>query len=134
MINQINPRISVIIPIYNKENCILNTLNSVHNQTYTNFELIIIDGGSTDKSLEIIKDYNDTRLTIYAQTGKGVSSARNEGVSYAKGELIAFLDADDEWKPNYLQTIWELYQKYPDAGIYATAYEIQTETYKTEIK
>ena len=134
MINQINPRISVIIPIYNKENCILNTLNSVHNQTYTNFELIIIDGGSTDKSLEIIKDFNDTRLTIYAQTGKGVSSARNEGASYAKGELIAFLDADDEWKPNYLQTIWELYQKYPDAGIYATAYEIQTETYKTEIK
>ena len=122
------------MPLYNKEKSLQKTIASVLNQTYTDFQIIIIDGGSTDKSLDIVRDCKDARLTLHVQTGKGVSSARNEGVSYAKGELIAFLDADDEWKPNYLQTIWELYQKYPDAGIYATAYEIQTETYKTEIK
>ncbi|MCZ0860835.1 glycosyltransferase [Methanocorpusculum sp. MG] len=126
-------KISIITPLYNKENHLSNTLKSVFNQTYSDFEQIIVDGGSIDGSLDIVNKYKDPRITLYHQKGRGVSAARNEGISNAKGELIVFLDADDEWEPDYLQTIWMLYQTYPDAGIYATSYTIQTENRKTVI-
>ncbi|QYS89019.1 glycosyltransferase family 2 protein [Flavobacterium davisii] len=89
---------SVIIPLYNKENYIYNTLTSVIDQSYSNFEIIIVNDGSTDKSLEIIQNINDSRIRIFNQQNKGVSSARNLGIKNAKGTLIAFLDADDLWK------------------------------------
>ncbi|MCH4831112.1 hypothetical protein BWK60_12210 [Flavobacterium covae] len=113
---------SVIIPLYNKENYIYNTLISVINQTYTYFEIIIVNDGSTDKSLEIVKNINDSRIKIFEQNNKGVSSARNLGIKNATGSLIAFLDADDLWKKNHLEEIQQLYSLYPKCGMYCSRY------------
>ncbi|MBE6506803.1 MAG: glycosyltransferase [Methanocorpusculum parvum] len=118
------PSITVIVPLYNKVNEVERSLQSIFSQTITDYELLIIDGGSTDGSLEIAESYlKDSRIQIIHQKSKGLPAARNEAISHASGELIAFLDADDEWHPDFLETIIHLYQKYPGAGIYATAYE-----------
>ncbi len=119
------PKISVIIPVYNKEKYIRQTVESVLNQTFSDFELILIDDGSIDNSLNIIKQFNDIRIKYISQTNQGVAAARNNGVATANGELIAFLDADDMWHPHHLQEISFLYKHFPDAGFFATAYEIQ---------
>lgn len=90
-----NIRFSIIVPLYNKENTILDTINSVLSQTYQDFELIIVDDGSTDSSVSIVQAIKDIRIKIIKQINKGVSSARNTGYKKAKGEWILFLDADD---------------------------------------
>ena len=90
------PDISVIIPLYNKEAIIERTVKSVLNQSFTSFELIIVNDGSTDKSLEIVKNIQDDRLVIVNQTNSGPSKARNTGAKAAKADWIIFLDADDE--------------------------------------
>ena len=98
-----NPKISVVIPLYNKAHTIVKTLNTVFAQTYQYFEVIIVNDGSTDESIKVIHDnFNDSRIRIFHQTNSGVSAARNRGVDEAKGNYIAFLDADDEWFPQYL--------------------------------
>lgn len=113
--------ISVVIPLYNKAHTIVNTLRSVVNQTYRDFEIVIIDDGSTDNSVEIIqKNFHDPRFRIISQTNAGVSSARNRGVSEATGEYIAFLDGDDEWHPEYLEYICKGIARYPGAGMLCT--------------
>ena len=118
------PSITVIVPLYNKANEIERSLQSIYHQTVTGYELIIIDGGSTDGSLEIAESHmNDSRIRLVHQKSKGLPAARNEAIALSRGELIAFLDADDEWHPDFLETIIRLYHQYPDAGIYATAYE-----------
>lgn len=118
------PSISVIVPLYNKVKEIERSLHSILNQTINEFELIIIDGGSTDGSLEAIKPYlGDSRIQLIQQKTKGLPAARNEAILQTTGDLIAFLDADDEWHPDFLETIIHLYNTYPGAGIYATAYE-----------
>ena len=118
------PSITVIVPLYNKVNEIERSLQSIYHQTVTGYELIIIDGGSTDGSLEIAESHmNDSRIRLVHQKSKGLPAARNEAIALSRGELIAFLDADDEWHPDFLETIIRLYHQYPDAGIYATAYE-----------
>ncbi len=81
----------------------------------------MVNDGSTDKSADIVKSFSDTRIRLINQKNRGVSVARNRGIDEAKAELIAFLDADDEWMPNYLETILRLREKYPDAGLYATS-------------
>jgi Glycosyltransferases involved in cell wall biogenesis len=83
----------------------------------------VIDGGSSDYGLTIVEDFTniDSRIRLIAQEDKGVSEARNQGIRESKSELISFLDADDEWMPNYLETILRLREKYPDAGLYATS-------------
>jgi len=115
---------SVIIPLYNKENYIENTLNSVFNQTYKNFEIIIINDGSTDNSAEKAKMLlaNVNHATVLDQENKGLSSTRNRGVSLAKGRIIALLDADDLWHKDYLESIYNLYQNFPEASFYGTDY------------
>lgn len=96
--------ISVVIPLYNKAHTIVHTLQTVINQTYRQFEVLIVNDGSTDNSVKIIKDsFNDSRIIIINQENGGVSVARNTGIKAARGELIAFLDADDEWLPDYLE-------------------------------
>lgn len=111
-------KFSVIIPLYNKVHTIVRTINSVLSQVYTDFELIIIDDGSTDGSKEIIfKNFSDERISVYTQKNSGVSASRNRGVSIAKGKYIAFLDADDEWMPYYLQTVSDEIKKFPHAGL-----------------
>lgn len=118
------PQISVIIPLYNKEHYIQKALDSVLLQRFKDFEIIIIGGRSTDNSDAIINGYTDSRIRFINEEGKGVSAARNQGIRAAKAELIAFLDADDEWKPNFLENIIFMRQQHPNAGIYATAYSI----------
>lgn len=114
--------ISVVIPLYNKEKQIRKTLQSVLDQTYQKFEIVVINDGSTDNSAEEVKRNKDPRIRLINQQNAGVSAARNRGIEEAKYELIAFLDADDEWKPKYLQTQYNLYAKYPQCGMYATSY------------
>ena len=117
--------ISVVIPLYNKEKQIAHTLQSVFNQTFQDFEIVIVDDGSTDGSVAEVEKYSDSRIRLVHQQNAGVSAARNRGIEEAKGELIAFLDADDEWKPEYLATQYYLYQKYPDCSVYACNYEFR---------
>ena len=92
------PKFSIIIPLYNKEKDIETTINSVLNQTFTNYEVILVDDGSTDNSYKVVSDIEDSRIQIFKKENQGVSKARNYGVSKAKTEYIAFLDADDFMK------------------------------------
>lgn len=117
--------ISVIIPLYNKDFSISNTLSSVLSQTYINFEIIIVNDGSTDRSLERVKQFSDSRIQIFNQENKGAAEARNFGIEKAKGELIAFLDADDYWFPNHLEEIANLYYDFPNCGIYCSRYSMK---------
>ena len=98
--------ISVVIPLYNKRETIVNTLSTVMSQTSTYFEVIIVDDGSSDDSVQLINDnFSDSRIRIISQTNAGVSVARNRGIEEAKGDWVAFLDADDEWLPTYLEHV-----------------------------
>ena len=132
-------KVSVIIPLYNKGPYIARALDSVLAQTVQEFEIIIVDGGSTDESLDVAACYTDPRITCFRQEGKGVSQARNQGVKRARAELIAFLDADDRWYPDFLETVLCLREKFPEAGMYGTGYQIcdgtttQDMTYKPDL-
>lgn len=117
--------ISVVIPLYNKEQSIASTLQTVLKQTYQDFEIVIVNDGSTDYSVEEVTKVTDPRIRLIHQKNAGVSAARNRGIEEAKGEYIAFLDADDEWKPDYLKTQYELTQKYPECSIFACNYEFK---------
>lgn len=117
--------ISVVIPLYNKEQSIPSTLQSVLKQTYQDFEIVIVNDGSTDHSVEEVAKVTDPRIRLIHQNNAGVSAARNRGIEEAKGEYIAFLDADDEWKSEYLRTQYELTQKYPECSVFACNYEFK---------
>lgn len=117
--------ISVVIPLYNKEKQIAYTLQSVFEQTFQDFEIVVVDDGSTDNSVEEVEKFDDSRIRLIHQTNAGVSAARNRGIEETRGELIAFLDADDEWMPEYLATQYGLYQKYPECSVYACNYEFR---------
>ena len=117
--------ISVVIPLYNKEQQIGYTLQSVLHQTFQQFEIVIVDDGSTDGSVAEVEKIHDDRIRLIHQKNAGVSAARNRGIAEAKYDLIAFLDADDEWKSGYLETQYGLYQKYPECSVYACNYEFR---------
>lgn len=117
--------ISVVIPLYNKEKSIASTLRTVLNQTFSDYEIVIVNDGSTDGSVEEIEKVQDDRIRLVHQPNAGVSAARNRGIEEAKGDLIAFLDADDEWKPEYLATQYHLSQKYPECSVFACNYEFR---------
>ena len=116
-------KISVIIPLYNKEKHIIDTLDSLCKQTFTDFEVIVIDDGSTDSSAQLVGDYKDARIQLYKKENEGVSLTRNFGVSKASSDHIAFLDADDLWEVNHLEQLIKLITEFPDAGLYAAAYQ-----------
>lgn len=116
---------SVVIPLYNKEHYIEKTLESVLKQSFQDFEILVIDDGSSDHSLHAAKKIVSDKIRIIEQKNQGVSVARNTGIQNAKGKYIAFLDADDEWKENYLETIDELTNEYPQSDIFVTAYAVQ---------
>lgn len=118
-----NSHISIIIPLFNKEKYIERAIRSVLSQTIQTYELIIIDDGSTDKSVDKVRTFVDARIRLFHQRNLGVSAARNHGISKAKYELVAFLDADDEWRPTFLDTILHLVHQFPEAGAFATAFE-----------
>lgn len=114
--------ISVIIPLYNKAHTIVNTLTTVLNQTYQDFEVIIVNDGSTDNSVITINThFCYPRIHIINQGNQGVSVARNRGVEESKGDWIAFLDADDEWLPEYLEVLVGVLNKQPQADMIGCA-------------
>jgi len=115
--------LSVIIPLFNKEKDIVDTLKSVCNQSYSDFEIIIVNDGSTDSSVERIKSLNDKRIQLYSKSNEGVSTARNFGVDNATSNYVVFLDADDYWYPNHLENIFSLINKFPEHSWFAAAYE-----------
>lgn len=126
--------ISVVIPLYNKENSIATTINSVLIQTFYDFEIVVVDDGSTDNSALVVEKLCDRYRNIHLikKHNGGVSSARNTGIRESKGEYIAFLDADDLWHPDYLFELNSLIQKFPDVGIYELGYkQIQKEEFLT---
>jgi glycosyltransferase involved in cell wall biosynthesis len=118
------PSVSVIIPLYNKEKEVVRAINSVLSQTVKDFEIIVINDGSIDKGPDLVKSLKDSRITVIDQDNEGVSAARNKGIAEAQSELIAFLDADDEWKNNFLEVIFELINQFPECSIFATSYFI----------
>lgn len=113
---------SVVIPLYNKERQIAGTLRSVFAQTCADYEIIVVDDGSTDGSAAVVESLHDPRIRLIRQANAGVSAARNLGIAEARGEYIALLDADDEWHPEYLATIAALIRKYPQCDVFATNY------------
>lgn len=115
--------ISIVIPLYNKAQQVTQTLNSVLAQTFTEFEVIVVDDGSTDGSAEVVAQISDPRIKLIRQSNAGVSAARNRGIAEAKGEFIALLDADDCWKPSYLATQHSLTEIYKDCDVFAVGYE-----------
>ena len=116
--------ISVVIPLYNKQESIVATLQSVLAQTYKDYEVVIVNDGSTDNSAHVVEEFiQASRLSPHAfrlitQPNAGVSAARNTGILEAKGEYIAFLEGDDMWDDKYLETLHQLICDYPDATIY----------------
>lgn len=117
------PEVSVIIPLYNKGPHIARAINSVLNQNLQDFEIIVMDGNSNDDGPKIVNDIQDPRIYFSVQCGTGVATARNQAVKMAKSELVAFLDADDEWTQKHLETLVRMRDKYPEAGLYSTFYK-----------
>jgi len=119
-------KISVVVPLYNKEKSVLRAINSVLNQTEQDFELIVVNDGSTDNSAAWVAGSCDGRkVRLVDQENAGVSAARNRGVAEAHSDLIAFLDADDEWDPEFLKTILDLRSEFPEARVFGTSYSFQ---------
>jgi glycosyltransferase involved in cell wall biosynthesis len=116
--------ISVVIPLFNKEPYIKRAIDSVLSQIFQDFEVIVVDDGSTDGGAGVGKGFKDLRVKLVHQENEGASAARNRGIEQAQGELIAFLDADDAWKPGFLKEIVDLRRRFPKAGAYATAWEM----------
>ena len=111
------PKISVVIPAYNAEKTIMETIESVRQQTFTDFELIVINDGSSDSTAELVSSVVDDRLRLLSYENSGLPTARNRGIAQASGAFVAFLDADDLWTPDKLELQLEALQKHPDAGV-----------------
>ncbi len=109
--------ISVVVPVYNGEKTIKETLESVLKQTFTNFELIIINDGSQDKTLEVISRIKDSRIQVYSYLNAGLAASRNRGITRATSEYIAFIDADDIWTSDKLEAQFNALQANPDAAV-----------------
>lgn len=129
-----SPKFTIIVPLYNKAPYVRKALQSVCNQTYADWECLIIDDGSTDGSADVVRDYiralngengengGMVNMHVLSQQNAGVAAARNRGVKDSKGEYVSFLDADDWWESNFLEEVDKLIAEYPDAGIYCTNY------------
>lgn len=116
--------VTVVIPLYNKAETIGRAIASVQRQTVADWELIVVDDGSSDGGSAVVETLEDQRIRVIRQANGGVSRARNRGVSEARSEWVAFLDADDEWKPEFLATCLQLLEQYPQADVIGTAYEL----------
>ncbi|MGG6293238.1 glycosyltransferase family 2 protein [Leptolyngbya sp. AN02str] len=111
------PKISIVIPAYNAGNTILETLESVQKQTVSDFEAIVIDDGSIDNTVDLVKGLNDDRIKVFSYANGGIAIARNRGIAHAAGEYIAFLDSDDLWSPNKLEMQLAALEQHPEAGV-----------------
>ncbi len=110
--------VSVVIPLYNKENSITSTLQSVCAQTYTDFEVLVVNDGSTDNGATLAAKYPDTRIRVINKPNGGVCSARNRGINEAKGEFVALLDGDDQWDKEYLAEQVKMINDFPEAAMW----------------
>lgn len=119
------PAISIVMPLYNKEALVLGTVASVAAQTVVDWELVVVDDGSTDRGPALVRALGDTRIRVVSQANAGVSAARNRGIELARAKLVTFLDADDLWLPEFLATVLVLQADYPAACWFATGYEIR---------
>lgn len=115
-------KISVIIPLYNKETTIGETLKSVLQQTFTDFEIIIVNDGSTDNSLSVVKNIHDSRIRVIDKTNEGVSATRNRGAKEARGEYLFFLDADDIIQPGSFAEFKRMLRLSPDCNVFMGSY------------
>lgn len=123
---------TVIIPLYNKENCIENTLKSVLAQTFQNFQIIIVEDCSTDNSKLKVESFSSEKIKIIQhENNKGLSASRNTGILHSNSNYLAFLDADDLWEEKYLEKIHQLTQEFPQAHLFATNY---LEVYANNVK
>jgi glycosyltransferase involved in cell wall biosynthesis len=111
------PLVSIVIPVFNGELTIKETVTSVLNQTFLDFELIIINDGSSDSTLDVLAEFKDTRVKIFTYTNSGLSASRNRGIDHALGEYISFLDADDLWTADKLEAQLNALQEYPEAAV-----------------
>lgn len=125
--------ISVIISLYNKQEYIANTVYSVLNQSFHDFELIIVNDGSTDNSLNIVNEINDYRVKVLSKENGGVSSARNTGINFANGDYIFFLDADDIISSDCLSVLDSLISDFPFADVYIANFEMSIGSKKNTI-
>lgn len=117
------PEVGIVIPLYNKGIAIQRAITSVLNQQYANFRLIVVDDGSTDDSLALARECSDPRVVIVTQKNAGPAAARNRGASLCGTPLIAFLDADDEWTPDFLAKGCEALARHPACGAFACGYD-----------
>ena len=108
----VSPSISVVIPTYNRAHCLSRAIRSVLNQSYKDFEVIVVDDCSTDETESVVRNFKDDRI-IYVRQGQrlGAACARNEGIRKARGEFIAFQDSDDEWLPEKLHRQMDIFRK-----------------------
>jgi glycosyltransferase involved in cell wall biosynthesis len=120
------PFFSIVIPVYNKEKFVAKTLKSVLDQNFTDYEIIIVNDGSTDQSEAKILEHKDNRIQYYSKKNNGVAVARNLGIAKATANYICFLDADDYWYPNFLETMHQFIAKLPEQKVFASAIEIET--------
>ncbi|HHP7244557.1 MAG TPA: glycosyltransferase family 2 protein [Elainellaceae cyanobacterium] len=111
------PHVSVVIPAYNVEKTIAETIQSVLNQSFSDFELIIINDGSTDSTVEVVRQILDSRIKIYSFENAGLPEARNRGIRHAIGKFVTFVDADDLWTPDKIEDQLDALQTYPEAGV-----------------
>jgi len=99
----------------------------VLNQTHSDFEVVVIDDGSSDGSVNLVNEYIDDRITLLRQKNQGVSVARNLGIGKSRSDYVALMDADDQWLPNHLENLLHLVQQYPDANMWVSGYRKSTQ-------
>lgn len=116
------PFFSVVVTVYNKAHFVAQTLRSILNQDFKDFEIIVVDDGSTDASLEILNSFSNENIQVFATKNQGVSAARNFGMLKSYGLYVALSDGDDLWLPNHLSELKLLIEAFPNCGIYATSY------------
>jgi GT2 family glycosyltransferase len=114
--------VSVVVPLYNKAPVLLRTLRSIAAQTHTEFEVIVVNDGSTDKSESIARSFQDRRFRVISQQNAGPGAARNRGVAEAAGRIITFCDADDEWLPHHLETAVKAFTDQPNLAAFVQGY------------
>ncbi len=128
-----NPKISIIVPLYNKENAIRQTIQSVLDQSFKDYELLIVDDGSTDNSLAVVRSFNDKRIRLVSKTNGGVSDARNFGIKNAKSDYIFLLDADDTITKNCLSILNKLTLDYQNEFVFSANFILRSSDNKENV-
>lgn len=128
------PFFSIIIPLYNKEDYIEATLKSVLSQSFQDFEIIVVNDGSTDESLNIVKQIESDKVVMFSNENRGLSATRNFGIEKAKSNYVAFLDADDLWKKDYLETMFKLIKAYNGHSVFCTNVNLFYEYIKNHLQ